>query len=154
MCFQVYLGTSQECMEIPYSERWDHIFVLRHPEHNGYPGDVSLHSKYLYHVGVMSCGCGLPYDFPVGQHDERTQTNHRQFVDYLRGCLQNAEPVEVFTSWSGEESLPIEKQRWIALDELSTPEFTFAMRQLTVIYRDQNSLQSARRAKDTGDLNG
>jgi hypothetical protein len=40
------------------------------------------------------------------------------------------------------------------IDELSAPEFYFEMRQLTVIYRDQNSLQSARRAKDTGDLNG
>ena len=146
MCFQVYLGSSQECPEIPYSERWDHIFVLKHPEHNGYSGKVSLQSTYLYHVGVMSCGCGLPYDFPVGQQDEWTQNNHRQLGDYLRECLQNAEPIELFSSWSGDEGRSVEKYRPVTVEGLLDPEFYFEERQITVVYKDKGSLHVAKDA--------
>ena len=154
MCFQVYLGSSQECTEIPYSERWDHIFVLKHPEHSGYSGSVSLESAYLYRVGAMSCGCGLPYDFPVGQHEEWTQNNHRQLGEYLQKCLQNAEPVKLFSSWTGDEARPVEKQRWITLQDLLAPEFYFEERQVTVVYKDQSSLQAAKDAIDPVDSDG
>ena len=145
MCFQVYLGSSQECPEIPYTEREDHIFVRKYPQHSGYQGKVGLDSPYLYHVGVMSCGCGLPYDTPVGQMDEGTQGNQRQLAEYVRECLQKAEPVELLSAWSGEEHQPVENQRWILLQDLLAPEFYFEVGQRTVVYKDQNSLQIAKR---------
>ena len=144
MCLQIYLGSSQECAEIPYTERQDHIFVARYPQHAGYDGKISLESAYLYRVGVMTCGCGLSYDTPVGQMDEETQSYHRQLGEFVRDCLQKAEPVEFFSSWSGEEHLPVEKQRWITLQDLMAPEFYFEIQQRTVVYKDQNSLQAAK----------
>jgi hypothetical protein len=144
MCFQVYLGSSRECAELPYSERWDHLFVLKHPQRSGYLGSVGLTTPYQYHVGVMSCGCGLPYDFPVGQSDEWTQKNHRELCDYISKCLENAEPIELFTSWSGDEMKPVEKHRHITLQDLQDREFYFEERELTLVYKDTDSLQAAK----------
>jgi len=144
MCLQVYLGSSQECAEIPYTDRQDHIFVLKRPQQNGDEGKISLESAYQYRVGVMTCGCGLSYDTPVGQMDEWTRTYHRQLGEYVRECLLKAEPVEFFCSWSGEEHLPVEKQRWITLQDLIAPEFYFEIQQHTVVYKDQTSLQAAK----------
>ena len=144
MCLQVYLGSSQECAEIPYTDREDHIFVLKRPGQYGYEGKISLESAYQYRVGVMTCGCGLSYDTPVGQMDEWTQTYHRQLGEYVGECLQKAEPVEFLSSWSGEEHLPVEKQRWITLQDLMSPQFYFEIQQHTVVYKDHNSLQAAR----------
>ena len=146
MCFQVYLGSSHECAEIPYTERWDHIFVLKHPQHSGFSGLVGLTSPYQYHVGVMSCGCGLPYDFPVGQDNAWTQENHHQLCDYVNNCLKDAEPVELFSCWNGDEMKPVEKQRHITLQDLQDPEFYFGERELTFVYRDSRSLQATRDA--------
>ena len=144
MCFQVYLGSTQACPEIPYTDREDHIFVSRQPEDSWYLANLSPERAHRYRVGVMSCGCGLPYDFPVGQQDERTQTSHHQLIEYLQEYLQKVESVELFTSWSGQEALPVESRRWVTLEDLLTPEFYFDVGQLTVVYRDQASLQAAR----------
>ena len=142
MCFQVYLGSSHECTEIEYSERWEHIFVLK--LHSGFAHMLNLESPSLYHVGVMNCGCGLAEGVPVGEQDESTQIHHRQLGEYLGQCLQNAEPVELFSCWNGDERLPVEKHRWITLQDLLAPEFYFEERQLTVVYKDRNSLQAAK----------
>ena len=154
MCFQVYLGSSHECTEIPYSESWEHIYSHKLTEHSGYTGHLSLESPYRYHLGVMSCGCGFTYDTPVGEMDESTQTFHRQLGEYVEQCLRDAESVELFSVWSGDEFLPIEKHRWITLDDLFTPEFYFEERQLTIIYKDRSSLQAAKGAIHSIDSDG
>ena len=61
-------------------------------------------------------------------------------------CLGNAEPVEFFSAWDVDVSLPVEKHRWITLQDFLAPEFYFAERQLTFVYKDQNSLQAAKGA--------
>lgn len=81
MCFQVYLGSSHECTEIEYSERWEHIFM--HRLHSGYMSMLHLKGPYVYHTGVRDCGCGLPDGFPVSHQDEWTQKHHRQLGDYV-----------------------------------------------------------------------
>lgn len=156
MCFQVYLGSRHECAEIPYSEQGEHIFV-RQP-HTGFAGLLahvfSPGSPYLYHVGVLDCGCGLPEGYPVGEHQERSQIHHRQLGEYLGQCLQNGEPLEMFSCWQGDEHLPLEKHRQITLQEFLAPEFFFGERQLTVVHRDQSSLQAAKGAINPVDPKG
>jgi hypothetical protein len=139
MCFQVYFGSSHQCPEIPYAEARDPIFVRKLPEHSEYSGTISLESTHLYHLGLMSCGCGFTYDFPVGQQDEWRQNNHRQLVEYLRGCLQNADPISLFSCPSGDEYLPVETHRQITLQDLQAPDFYFGERQITVVCKDQSS---------------
>ena len=151
MCFQVYLGSSHECTEIPYSERWEHIYSHKLTEHSGYTGHLSLESPYRYHLGVRDCGCGFTYDIPVEQMDEMTQTFHRQLGEYVGQCLQYADSIELFSVWSGDEFLPIEKHRRITLEDLLAPEFYFEERQLTVVYRDQRSLQAEKRTSHSLD---
>ena len=144
MCFQVYLGSTQACPEIPYTKLEDHIFVSKQPEDSWYLVNLSPERTHRYRVGVMSCGCGLPYDVPVGQQDEWIQSNHRQFVEYLQEYLQQVESVELFTSWSGDEARPVENRRWITVQDLLAHEFFFDVHQVTVVYRDQTTLQAAR----------
>lgn len=45
--------------------------------------------------------------------------------------------------WNGDETLPVEKHRWITLQDLLAPEFYSEERQLTFVYKDQSSLQAA-----------
>ena len=45
-----------------------------------------------------------------------------------------------------DEALRVEKLRWIKLEDFLAPEFYFGERQLTVVYKDQNSLQAAKSA--------
>jgi hypothetical protein len=68
--------------------------------------------------------------------------------------LQNAEPVEFFSCWNGDEALQVEKHRWITLQDFLTPEFYFEERQLTVVYKDQNSLQMAKCTLHSVDADG
>lgn len=66
-------------------------------------------------------------------------------------CLENAEPVEFFSCWNGDETLPVEKHRWITLQDFLAPEFYFDERKLTIVYKDQSSLQAAKDAIDSVD---
>ena len=58
-------------------------------------------------------------------------------------CLENAEPVEFFSCWNGDKTLSVKKHRWITLQDFLAAEFYFDERQLTVVYKDQSSLQAA-----------
>ena len=58
-------------------------------------------------------------------------------------CLENAEPLEFFSYWNGDETLPVEKHRWITLQEFLAQEFYIAERQLTVVYKDQSFVRRA-----------
>ena len=152
MCFQVYLGSSHECTEIEYSEHWEHIFM--HRLHSGYASVLHLKGPCVCHTGVRDCGCGLPEGFPVSQQDEWTQKHPRQLGEYVGQCLENAEPVEFFRCWNGDETLPVEKHRWITLEDFLAPEFYFNERQLTVVCKDQNSLQAVKDGIRPVDLDG
>lgn len=98
MCFQVYVGASQECPEIPYAERldeqtgfpvWVDLYVYNHPERSVFSGSVSgLTTAYQYHAGIMTCGCGFAYDFPATER--WTLNNNRQLGEYVAACLQRA----------------------------------------------------------------
>ena len=144
MCFQVYLGSYRECSEIPYVKGSNKIFVHRHPEHNRFFRGASilgLTAPYQYHLGVMDCGCGFSYNSP----DSWRYDAHRQLGDYLALCVQRSEPIELVSFWADDEECPIEKHRHITFDELFNPLFYFEERQLTVVYKDKESLNAAKR---------
>jgi hypothetical protein len=48
----------------------------------------------------------------------------RHYVgEYGGQRLENAEPLEFFSCWNGDETLQVEKHRWITLEEFLAPEF-------------------------------
>ena len=69
-------------------------------------------------------------------------------------CLENAEPVEFYNCWNGDEVLPVEKHRRLTLEGFLAPEFYFEERQLTLVYKDQSSLQEAKGAVHSVDSDG
>jgi hypothetical protein len=147
MCFQVYLGSSTECPEIPYAERSDDrtqfpaaynidLFVHKHPENSGFSGSVAgLATPYQYHVGVMPCGCGFARDYPAGEGWQHH--SQRQLGDYLSKCVERSQPVQLLSFWNGDHEQPVEHHRSITYDELYNPQFYFKERQLTLVYKDQ-----------------
>jgi hypothetical protein len=161
MCFQVYLGSYTECLEIPYAERSDDrtrfplaynikLFVHKHPEHSGFFGAVpGLTTPYQYRLGIMPCGCGFAYNQPPA--DGWEYYAHRQLADYVAACVQRSEPVELVSFWDSDYASPIEKQRQITFDELFHRQFYFEERQLTVVYKDEASLNAAKRLGDNID---
>jgi hypothetical protein len=155
MCFQVYLGASQDCPEIPYPEEEGdvprHISVRKLAEQGWFPGaGFGLTTAYQYHVRVMSCGCGFSYDIPANNWDDHgwTLNNHRQLGEYVAARLERSEPIELLSCWSGDEFLPVEKYRDITVAELLDPQFYFEERQLTVVYKNRKSLKAAKRLTD------
>ena len=62
----------------------------------------------------------------IMQHDLKVD-------EYVGQCLENAEPLEFFSCRNGDETLPVEKHRWITLQDFLAPEFYFEERQLTVV---------------------
>jgi hypothetical protein len=161
MCFQVYLGSYAECPEIPYTERSDDrtrfpdafnikLFVHKHPEHSGFLGAVlGLRTPYQYHLGIMPCGCGFARNHPPALGLQYYA--HRQLGDYLAACVQRSEPIELVSFWDGDHACSLEKQRQITFDELYDPQFYFEEPQLTVVYKDEASLNAAKRLVDNTD---
>jgi hypothetical protein len=147
MCFQVYLGAYAECPEIAYvapptsktgflMRREDTLFASKLSETSAPPG---LTAPYRYHLGVMSCGCGFAYDIsPSG--DDWTLNNQAQLADYVAAALSKAQPVELFSCWSGDEHVPAKVTQQITLEQLRDPDFYFVQRQLTRVYKDAASL--------------
>jgi hypothetical protein len=152
MCFQVYLGSAVECPEIPYVNHEDgqslfpnpedrKLFAYKHPEHDGLRVMITgLSLPYQYHLGIMPCGCGFAYDFPpMEDYDIDAQ---RQLVDYVAPCLERSQPIELMSFWNGDHAAPIEHYRQITLQGLSKRWFYFEERQLTVVYKDVESLHA------------
>ena len=150
MCFQVYLGSYTECPEIPYAERSDNrtrfpeadnikLFVHKHPENSCFLGKlVGLTTPYQYHLGIEPCGNGFSFGHPPGKGIGYYA--HRQLGDYLGKCVERSQPVELFSFWVGDHDCPIEHHRRITYDELYSTEFFFLERQVTLVYKDEQSM--------------
>jgi len=158
MCFQVYLGSATECPEIPYVNHWDghtlfpdadsrKLFAHKHSEHSGFLGVITgLSLPYQYHLGIMPCGCGFAHLYPPSEdHDIDAQ---QQLADYVAACLERSQPIGLMSFWNGDHALPIEYYRQITFKALSAQWFCFEERQLTVVYKDVESLQAALRKAD------
>ncbi|MFL5804925.1 MAG: hypothetical protein ACJ8CR_24665 [Roseiflexaceae bacterium] len=146
MCFQVFLGADVACPEIPQRDCPDdkavdlYVFSCE--------GVGGLTKPYQYHPGILSCGCGFSYDIPAADLGDWTLNNHIQLGNYVADCLGNTEPIELFSCWVGAESGRAHKHRDITLAELCDPQFYFEDLQLTRVYKDEASLNAARRVAE------
>jgi len=154
MCFQVYLASTSECPEIPYVDHFNgqslfpnpedrKLFAHRHPQNSGFLGVVGgLSLPYQYHLGIMPCGCGFALRYPPSSDEDID--SHRQLADYVAACLERSQPIELMSCWNGDEALPIEYYRQINFQVFAAQWFCFEERQLTLVYKDVDSLQAAR----------
>ena len=154
MCFQVYLASATECPEIPYVNHFDgqslfptpqdrKLFAHRHPQNSGFLGAVGgLSLPYRYHLGILPCGCGFAHLYPPSSDEDLDA--QRQLAEYVAACLERSQPVELLSCWNGDETLPLEHYRHITLKGFSAQWFAFEERQLTVVYKDVESLKAAR----------
>lgn len=59
--------------------------------------------------------------------------NQMRLHDYVAACLANEVTVELYSCWSGDESLPTEHDRTIMIAELLSGDFAFLERQRTIV---------------------
>jgi len=87
------------------------------------------------------CGCGFrrEHDEMIDDPEQLASKtdNQKRLHDYIASCLVDQESIELYSCWSGDETLPIEHDRRIQLLEIVSAEFSFSERQRTVVIANQ-----------------
>ncbi len=140
MCLVLYLGTDKLRPLIAWDEASPR-FHVKDEDVDANKAAVHLRKRLTYYVGSDNgCGCGFrqEHDHTIDDADELVSKhdNQKRLHDYAATCLDDEETIELYSCWSGDESLPIEHDRTITLNELLDDDFWFAERQRTVVSRN------------------
>lgn len=92
----------------------------------------------VHYVGSDNgCGCGFRQEHDCMSDDPEQiaskSDNQCRLRDYVAACLADEGSIELYSCWSGDESLPREHARAISIDDLLSGDFAFLERQLTVV---------------------
>jgi hypothetical protein len=135
-----YLGTSSDVPLIPFDERAPALNVteVEPAEEQAVRGHLA--SPYAHYIGSStSCGCNFRCDAfgdPYAQKDAAdVQADHEALATYLESLPREADPIRIFSSWSGDESIAPEHSRSCPVDDLRAPDFTFREGELINVTR-------------------
>lgn len=124
-------------------------------------GDSLLHitKRFTYFIGSDNgCGCGFrqEHDYTIDDPEviDSKRDNQKRLYDYIGRLLTMAQPIEPYSWWSGDEALPVEHERTIALKDLLDESFCFAERQRTTVLQDANRGIPHRKRRRTTRRNG
>lgn len=139
MCFVLYLGSDLPRPLIDWDESQPRFHVKADD------ADAQIASKHfskrnVYYVGSNEgCGCGFRQEFDVMIEDAaelaKHSENQAQLHGYVKQCLEDEKTIELYGCWSGDESLSLEHERSITVEELLQDDFWFAERQRTIVTR-------------------
>jgi len=59
---------------------------------------------------------------------------------HLASCIERSQPLELYSFWDSDYDKPVEHHQRIIYDELYNPKFYFKERQLTLVYKDEQSI--------------
>ena len=147
MCFVLYMASDKPRREIRWEDAAPAFHVI-----SGDPASIKaarhFSKRHVYYLGSSSyCGC----DFrraPEWLLQERGEMEQRAVAEnqvrlhaYLSECLDDKDAIELFTCWSGDEEMPPQSRRSIAVDDLITPEFFFddQMRELILVTKRRDA---------------
>lgn len=137
MCFVLYLASAKHRPVIAWDDNSPSFHV---PLDDDDAAKTAPHftKPIVHYVGSDNrCGCGFRQEYDHMSDDPEQiaskNENQRRLHDYAAACLTDEDWIELYSCWSGDESLPYEHSRKISLDELLADEFAFLERQLTVV---------------------
>ena len=95
----------------------------------------------LFAGSYEGCSCGFNYgrgDDPEYDDDEEQLLAARESVAELVRYVRENSVKELYACCFDDEALPRESERWVAVDDLSSPTFQFIKRQLLRIVAPPN----------------
>lgn len=137
MCLVLYLASDKLIQPIIWDETSPSFYVApEDPDARNATQHLSK-SNMAYVGSDNGCGCGFRQEHDAMIDDPQQLAskadNQNRLHDYIAACLVDQESVELYSCWSGEETLPMEHDRRIRLSELVSGGFVFLERQRTVV---------------------
>ncbi len=137
MCLVLYLASDKQLSAIAWDESAPRFYV--NPEDpEATRGATHFTKPNMAYVGSdIGCGCGFRCQND-GMIDDPQQIaskidNQERLHAYVAACLEHESSVELYSCWSGDESMPMEYDRTICLSELLADDFAFLERQRTLV---------------------
>ena len=87
----------------------------------------------LFAASYEGCSCGFNYgrgDNSEYEDDEEQLLAARESVAELVRYVREHRVKELYACWFNDEALPQESERWVTVDDLSSPTFVFIQKQL------------------------
>ena len=141
MCMVYYLGTSSDVPLIPFEERAPAFNVSEVDGGEENAVGAQLATPYAHYMGSStSCGCNFRCDAFGDPYDQRedaagVQADHEALAAYLQSLPSEAEPIRIFSCWSGDESIPPEHTRTCRMADIRAPDFAFREGELVTVTR-------------------
>ena len=141
MCLVLYLASDMRIRPISWDETCPHFYVAPDDPDARNASQHFTKPNMAYVGSDNGCGCGFRQEHE-NMIDDPEQIaskidNQQRLHDYLAECLANYHTIELYSCWSGDETLPMEHDRKIKLSELLADDFAFLERQRTVVTADR-----------------
>lgn len=140
MCMMVYIASDEPLPLIEWQEKLTPfcVSVLS----NGEKRVCRQFTKqYVAYAGsYQGCSCGFSYDNSLVEdeeddpHDVLSRESVRQLSEYLSNLVKHG-PVEMFSSWDGDQEAEPEGRLVVTPDYFGGDEFAFKERQFLTVVR-------------------
>jgi hypothetical protein len=140
MCMAYYLGTDGDAPLIPWEEDAPGFYTAE-----VLPGEEAVRKHFsvpriVFFGSHEKCGCGFRCD-AFGEPEledateRQTRADHEALVRYVKDLLANAQTVQIYGCWSGDEAEPSGAERTCTLRDLKAPDFQFHERERLTVLR-------------------
>jgi hypothetical protein len=137
MCLVLYLASDRKLPKIDLDKAAPRFYVNPNDPDASNAAAHFTKPNMAYVGSDNGCGCGFrrEHDYMIDDPEQIASKNDNQkrLHDYVAESLANETFVELYSCWSGDESLPLEHDRTIAIAELLSENFAFLERQRTVV---------------------
>ncbi|MCM2372390.1 hypothetical protein [Aporhodopirellula aestuarii] len=142
MCLVLYLASNGKLPAIDWDASAPSFYVTPNDPAASNAAAQFTKTNLAYVGSDNGCGCGFraEHDYAIDDPEQLASKtdNQRRLHDYLVACLSEEGSVELFSCWSGDESLPREHERTVKISELLSEDFFFLERQLTIVTADSD----------------
>ena len=139
MCMVYYVGTSTDIPLIPFDTQRPAFNVSVADPTEEQAVRAHLATPYVHYLGSStSCGCNFRCDAFGDPYDKRedpidVQADHDALAIYLESLPHEAEPIPIFSCWSGDESVAPEHSRSCRIGDVRAADFAFREGELITI---------------------
>jgi hypothetical protein len=146
MCLMLYLGSDKERhisfwdranpqfyvqkTNIQYTDEKQQINAIEQAK-------LNFSKQFIYYVGSHEgCGCGFRQDgfwLQVDEEIKKRAENHKNLFEYLSGCLEDENTIEIYACWAGSENESPQSKRTISVQEIVRDDFYFEEDEFIVV---------------------